>query len=178
MTLRTGRCAAALTAALISLTGVACGGGEGVTNAAVEATEANVVRAGGVSYRVVRFRELNPASVGDRALLGTLRPASGHALFAAFIEACNRGGARTMPTAAIHIEDAFGKAYDPVDPPVDADLAYAPRPLGPGDCLPAVGTIAERSFGGAAVVFDLPLEVMRNRPLVLQIGDARVVLDL
>jgi hypothetical protein len=56
--------------------------------------------------------------------------------------------------------------------------------LEPGQCLPGEGTAADRTFDGAALVFELPYEAAQERPMILEIadpsgsGEARVQLDL
>jgi hypothetical protein len=137
-----------------------------------------------VRYRVATFRELNPQIVADRALVESIEPRPAHALFATFLQACNSAERPRRSTSAIRLEDAFGKSYSPLDTGLDSSLAYAPRRLLPGECQPADDSVAEQSFGAAALVFELPYEATQNRPLVLRIagpdGDemARIVLDL
>jgi hypothetical protein len=50
------------------------------------------------------------------------------------------------------------------------------------ECVPATGTAADRTFGGGAVVFEAPLDITQERPLVLEFRDGgdevRIVLDL
>jgi hypothetical protein len=123
--------------------------------------------------------------VPDRSLLNAVRPADGHGLYAAFVEVCNHGERIAQATDRILLEDAFGKSYAPIDRGLESSLTYDPVQLDSGECLPSDGSLAEDAFSGAAVVFEVPYEVTRNRPLVLQItgaGDnadrARVVLDL
>jgi hypothetical protein len=162
----------------------ACGG-ERDFEPAIEAQEGNQVRLGSVSYRVVIFRELNPRVAPDRSLVESYEPAEDHGLYAAFLEACNRGDEPVMPTSEFRLEDAFGTAYQPVQDGLDTDLTYTTRRLGPGDCVPARTSVADRTFGGSALVFDVPFDITQERPLILEIretadgGDvARIELDL
>jgi hypothetical protein len=162
----------------------ACGG-EGNPDPAIEAQEGNQVRLGTVSYRVVTFRELNPRTAPDRSLVESYETPEGHGLYAAFIEACNRGDEPVTPTAEFSLEDAFGTAYQPVRSGLEPDLAYSPRRLGSGECLPSAASVADRTFGAAPLVFDVPYDITQERPLILEIrehpdgGDvARIQLDL
>lgn len=157
--------------------------GDGGDNA-VDAREENVVRLADISYRVVLFRELNPRVTPDSELVARAAPEQGVGLYAAFVRACNEGGEEAIPTDRVLIEDAFGNRLRPRRNGVDATLAYQPRPLEPGACIPRPGSPAERTFDGAAVVFEVPFDAAQRRPLVLELhpqngGDpARVQLDL
>ena len=161
---------------------VACGGEETERASGVEAQEGNTVTLGHIAYRVVLFRQLNRNTTGDRALIQDVRSGENRGLYAAFVEACNWGDAPGRPTRTIVLEDAFGKAYQPVTSGLDESLTYTPRDLQPEECVPAVDTVAERVFSGGAVVFDLPYASTQERPLVLEIraaGDREsIVLDL
>jgi hypothetical protein len=51
--------------------------------------------------------------------------------------------------------------------------------------VPATGSAADRTFDGAALVFDVPYDSTQERPLILEIRErseggerARIVLDL
>jgi hypothetical protein len=174
----------ALLAALVCL--IAACGGEDVERApAVEAREGNEVLLGQVSYRVVTFRELNRDIAPERSLIESVRTEPGHGLYAAFVRACNHGEEPVAPTGAIHLEDAFGESFRPVSEGLEPSLAYAPRRLEPGACVPATGSAADRTFDGAALVFDVPYDSTQERPLILEIRErseggerARIVLDL
>lgn len=143
-------------------------GGEASEDTAVEATEANTVELGGLRYRVPLFRELNPNVQPDRALYDGPPPAEGHGLYAAFLQVCNPGATTIEPTGRVALEDAFGQRFRPL-PATDPDLGYRPEPLAARACLPARGTVAARTFDGAAVVFELPFDAVRERPLVLEL---------
>lgn len=160
----------------------ACGGEETARVPAVEAQEGNTAQLRGIAYRVVLFRQLNPETTGDRALIEDVSVGEGRGLFAAFIEACNRSGEQAAPTGDIVLEDAFGATFEPVTEGVDESLTYTPRSLEPDECVPGTGTAADRTFEGGAVVFEAPLDVTQERPLVLEIRDSgdevRIVLDL
>jgi hypothetical protein len=44
-----------------------------------------------------------------------VRSAGDHGLFAAFLDVCNRGDEPQAPTGLIHLEDAFGQSFQPVE---------------------------------------------------------------
>lgn len=155
---------------------------------AVEATEQNTVALAGVDYRIVRFRQLNPRIPPDRAVVAGLpAPAEGQAYYAAFLTACNRADTTRTTTARIHLEDAFGQRFAPVARSEESVFAYRARPLQPGTCLPVEDSPADRTVDGAALVFDVPVEAARERPMILELARrpggtgraaARVQLDL
>jgi hypothetical protein len=152
---------------------------------AVEAREGNEALVGDFSYRVILFRELNPETAGDQSLVESVRTDADHGLYAAFVEVCNRGQEPRAPAARIVLEDAFGERWKPLRDGVEPSLAYRPHKVAPGECIPATGSVAARTFDGAAVVFEVPYSVTQERPLILDIRQteesgegARIVLDL
>lgn len=173
-----------LIAAALALAG--CGNEAG--DNAVEATEQNTVALGGIDYRVVRFRQLNPRIPPDSTMVAGLPlPGEGRAYYAAFITACNRSGSTRTPTSRIHLEDAFGQRFAPLAGMKDGVFAYRARPLRPGACLPVEDSPADRALDGAVLAFDLAVETARKRPLILELerrpggtgrAAARVQLDL
>jgi hypothetical protein len=173
------RLAVLLSLLLATLLLAACG--NDTEDNAVEAQEQNTVQLGGVDYRVTLFRELNPRVEPDDALWDGPPPGRGKALYAAFVRACNRGGEHARPTDDIHLEDAFGQRYAP-QAAADADFAYRPVSLGPGDCVPSQDSAAERTYSGRALIFEVPLSEVSERPFVLELRDGdevrRVQLDV
>jgi hypothetical protein len=149
--------------------GLAACGGEEPEDDPVEAMEQNVTELGGVRYRIVLFRELNPRIRPDRAIYDGPPPEEGVGIFAAFLEACNATDEVQVPTDRVRLEDAFGEAYPQVEPRSGDPLAYAPRPLRPDRCLPAQDAVAERALPGAAVLFEVPFDALSNRPFVLEL---------
>lgn len=149
---------------------------------AVEAQEGNTARLDDMAYRVVLFRELNPDTIGDRALLRNASAGDGRSFCDAFLQVCNWGETSVTPTTEIALEDAFGDAYRAVTERLEESLTYTPRSLAPQECLPAPDSLADRTFDGEAVVFEVPTRITQERPLMLEIRDggerARVVLDL
>jgi len=70
------------------------------------------------------------------------------------------------------VRDAFGEAFAPRPEDVAAPFRYAPsRAIRPGTCVPAEGSAARSRFGGGALVFEIPLQDVRETPLVMEIRD-------
>ena len=159
---------------------VACGGQEVERNAAVDARAGNEAVVGGVAYRVVLFRQLNPRAADD-VLVESVETDAQHGLFAAFLYACNRTDEPLEPTSEIVLEDAFGDTYEPLSQGLERSLAYTPKRLEPDECIPGNGS-GDGVFDGAALVFELPYDITQERPLILEIRQAgesaRLTLDL
>lgn len=158
-------------ALLLAVTFGACGGEDEPTDNAVEAREGNVVAFGGIRYRVVLFRQLNRRIVPDRVLYNGPSLEPGKALYAAFLQACNTSAEEQTPTADIYVEDAFGEQFEPLAE-VEKTFAYRPKPLQSGQCLPGEDTAADRTFPGAALLFGIDFDDVRERPLILVLRSA------
>lgn len=164
---------------------VACallaGCGEDDRVEAVEAQETNSVTVGEIEYRVTMFRQLNPRIAPDQTLYDQTPP-DGEAVMAAFLQVCNHGEAEETPTDDIHLENAFGTKYEPVEAAGADPLHYRAQPVGPDDCRPRDGSVADQALPGAGIVFEVPIADLRERPFVLEIsaegGERRVELDL
>jgi hypothetical protein len=174
----------ALVLALASFAFAACGGGNATQGEAIDVQEGDEVRFGQIAYRVVSFRELNPAVDADRTLVRSVGPAPRRGLYAAFIRACNRGDEPVAPAAAFRLRDAFGSNYAPLRDGLELRMLFAPERLSASACIPRDDSVAERTFEGAALVFELPRDIARNRPLLLEIRSlarggelARIALD-
>jgi len=152
------------------------GGGSGV-----RAREGNTLQLAGLDYRVVMFRQLNTYGEPDDALYGGEPPPAGRGIYMATLVVCNYSLQRRTPTADLHLEAAFGERFEPL-PAEGNPFAYRPKALQPGECAPGPGSAAMRTVDGAVVLFELPLEALQERPIVLEIaaGDerARVELDV
>jgi len=160
--------AVVLLALAIGVVIAGCGGDEPESNL-VEAREANSVELGGMRYRIVIFRQLNPRIAPDRALWEGPLPGKDRGLFAAFLQVCNISDRERVPTPAIHLEDAFGQVYQPLGLAPANELAYRPRPLGPGRCLPPEESVASRALPGSAIVFAVPFSELGERPFILEL---------
>lgn len=145
------------------------------------APEGSVVELGGIGYRVLLARQLNPAIQPDQQLVGDVQVPDGQALFGVFLEGCALDGP-AAPDAETTLTTALGDAYEPIDLPAE-ELAFTATRLQAEQCEPDEGSVAERTFnGGAALVFQVPLDAFENRPLALRLRDGgeerRLQLDL
>lgn len=169
-----------LLACMVAVAG--CGEDAGRTDNAVDAQEQNAVEVGGVSYRAVLFRELNPRLAPDEALVASDPPGGGRGYYGLFITACNRTSKPQSVPADIHVEDAFGAVFRPRSEAVADAYRLRPTQLEPEECLPREGGVADRTFGGVPLVFSIPYDSTRDRPLVMEVRaggeQQRVQLDL
>jgi len=140
------------------------------------------IEVGGLAYAPQTSRQLNPAIEPDSAFLPERRPAEGHVWFGVALRVCNAGDRPARASDDLALVDAFGQEVAPVALPASEDVAYVPRTVEPGACLPADGSVAARVLDGALVLFDAPLELLEDRPVALEVRDgderARVALDV
>lgn len=140
----------------------------------------------GIGYTVFLSRQLNPRIPPDRGYYDVNAPPAGMTHFGVFLEACNEEGPPTETVKGFAIEDNAGNTYRPIDLPRTNPFAYHAERLAQEECIPQAGGLADLGpTGGALLLFELPLEAMENRPLVLRIGTRmpademeRVELDL
>ena len=156
---------------------------ESAGDGAVEAQEQNTVELGGIRYRVVIFRQLNPRIAPDDALYEGPMPRGDRGVYAAFLQACNVSDETRRPAREIRLEDAFGEAYPQLEAASESLFDYQPARLRPDECVPSQDTAADRTFPGAAVLFAIPFDDLGNRPFVLELRDSdagvrRIQLDL
>lgn len=125
----------------------------------------------GLRYTPVLARQLNPGGRPDDAILEgvDVDRSGGPLLFTVVLRVCNDSGRPRTPTDDLILVDAFGNRLQPVALPAGNELAYRPRELAAGECLPADGSAAEATLGGGALVFRVPVEIRRNPPLGLRI---------
>ena len=136
------------------------------------AREGLALNLGGVDYNVFITRELNPGITPDNAYYKGPGPSKGQTLYGVFIQACNSSSdAGPYETADdFEIVDNQGNHFRPSDLPEDNDFAYRPRRLGPKECIPEPGSVAQLGpTGGAMLLFKLPLANTENRPLELEV---------
>jgi len=140
------------------------------------------IEVGALAYTPQISRQLNPAIEPDSAFLPERRPAEGHVWFGVALRVCNEGDRPARASGELALVDAFGQEVAPVRLPASEDVAYAPRTVEPGECLPPDGSVAARVLDGALVLFDAPLELLEDRPVALEVRDgddrARVALDV
>lgn len=128
----------------------------------------------GVGYTVFLSRQLNPRIPPDRGLYGLDAPPPGSTHFGVFLEACNEEGPATQTVEGFAIEDNQGNTFRPIDLPRTNPFAYHAERLAHEECIPQAGSLAALGpTSGAMLLFELPLQAMENRPLVLEIGTRR-----
>jgi len=169
-----GRVAIFATALAVALVTAGCGGEE--DDAVAEGNQAGV---GGVEYTVTLSRPLNPREEPDDAYYRGEPPPQGRILIGVFLTACNSTGAeRTTTDDLLLVDNPFETRFEPKQAEPDNPFAYRSADLGPDECLPAPGGAAEETAGGSVVVFEVPTDVLENRPLQLVVderaGEARV----
>lgn len=126
---------------------------------------------GGLRYTVFMTRQLNLANEQDAGYVpGRDEPPAGKALYAVFLEACNRGDEPKTSAHRFYIEDTQGNKFEPEGLGQDNPFAYHSGPVDPNNCEPARGSLAQLGpASGAILLFELPLEATENRPLELHI---------
>lgn len=132
-------------------------------------TEAQSVVLDGVRYRAPMFRQLNTRVAPDEQLWDRPPAGAGRGAFAAFVEVCNVSGRPLTPPEGFRLLDAFGRSFMPKDAGNRNEFAYEPRRLQPDECIPAAGSVTDQTLSGSALLFELPFDVLENRPLYLQL---------
>jgi hypothetical protein len=154
--------------------------------------EGLAVSVGGIEYTVYITRELNPALPDDRGYWQGEEAEPGFALYGVFIQACNRSGDNDddevetdtyETTEDFVVVDTQGNEYEPLEGDEENVFQYKPEALGPGDCIPEDGSLAQLGpTAGSMLPFLFPLEAGENRPLELEIHaggeEAAIELDL
>ena len=132
-------------------------------------TEAQTLTAGGLRYRTIIFRQLNPLDETDARLVDLSPAGEGRLWFGAFITVCNVGDEARRAPEGFAVVDAFGQAYPAVDVRQPSAFLYEPAVLDPDECLPLPDTSADRAGEGALLVFRLPVAALSDRPLFLRL---------
>lgn len=148
----------------LGLSLAACGHEEGAQR------EGLAVDLGGVTYNVYITRQLNPRDAGDRSYVQDRQPPTGQALYGVFLKVCNESKDARPAAGSFKVVDTEGKEYEPIALDGDNPVAYRPRRLPAGECIPTTGSLADTSpTAGALLLFQLPLAATENRPLELEI---------
>ena len=159
-------CALALGAS-VSL--AACGNADEKQGVDSPAREGLALELDGVKYDVFLTRELNPRIQEDTAYVTRDAP-PGQALYGVFIQACNHTHDSQSATDSFTLRDNQNDTFQPKPLPSSNPFAYHPRKLGPKECIPAAGSVAQLGpTAGSLLLFQLPLSVTENRPLELEI---------
>lgn len=124
----------------------------------------------GIEYNVFITRELNPQIPPDNAYYKGPLAKKGEALYGVFLEACNNS-TESLPTASsFKIIDNQGNEFEPAELPEENDFAYHPTELGPDQCQPEAGSVAQLGpTAGSMLLFRLPISNTDNRPLELEV---------
>ena len=170
--------AACAVALVVTASAVAGCGEETPTGGGSQGSEHEAHREGlaipfeGLEYNVLITRQLNVHDPEDRGYLIGPESPPGSAAYGVFLRACNteeKGEPRTA-ASTFRIVDSQGNHYEPRRLEPDNVFAYRSRELGPRQCIPTIGSLADNSpTGGALLVFELPQEAVENRPLELEI---------
>jgi hypothetical protein len=157
-------------AAVLALTG--CGKPSEEAGLEEPAREGLAIPIGGgeVYYNVYMTRQLNLATVPDRAYYGGKPPGRDSTLYGIFLQACNRGEESVDTAESFTVVDNQGNEFEPIELPEDNAFAYHPKTLGPDQCIPEVGGVAQQGPTGASMLlFEIPVTNTENRPLELEV---------
>jgi hypothetical protein len=124
----------------------------------------------GVEYNVFITRQLNQRITPDKAYFDGPEPKKGETLYGVFIQVCNRSNDTHQTADTFTIKDNQGNEFEPEELPADNAFAYHPGELGPDECIPEAGSVAQLGpTSGAMLLFRLPLKNTEYRPLELEI---------
>ena len=171
--------------AVLAAVAGACGEADVEQGVEEPAREGLAIDMGGIDYNVFITRQLNLSLPEDRTYYDGPPAPAGSALYGVFIQVCNpdeKGDAKT-PVDDFIVRDTQGDEFEPIELPEDNHFAYNPVPLGPKQCIPASGSVAQLGpTAGAMLLFEFPQAATENRPLELEIGEGEhkisVELDL
>jgi hypothetical protein len=124
----------------------------------------------GVDYNVFITRQLNTRITPDKAYFDGPEAKKGETLYGVFIQVCNRSKDTHQTADTFTIKDNQGNEFEPEELPADNAFAYHAAELGPDECIPEAGSVAQLGpTSGAMLLFRLPLENTEYRPLELEI---------
>jgi hypothetical protein len=124
----------------------------------------------GVEYNVFITRQLNTKITPDKAYFEGPEAAPGETLYGVFIQVCNRSNETHQTAANFKIKDAQDNEFEPEELPADNAFAYHAGELGPDECFPEAGSVAQLGpTSGSMLLFRLPLQNTEYRPLELEI---------
>jgi hypothetical protein len=160
-------CALAVTAALGL---AACGKPSKEAGITEPAREGLAIPVGRVEYNVFITRQLNLRIPPDKAFYKGPAPGKDQTLYGVFLQACNHGSQPAPTAESFKVLDNQENEFEPVELPEDNDFAYRAQTLGPDQCIPEEGSIAQQGpTAGSLLLFRLPVAVTENRPLELEI---------
>ncbi|HYP49112.1 MAG TPA: hypothetical protein VEQ61_10785, partial [Thermoleophilaceae bacterium] len=134
----------ALTCALVLVTGLsACGNKDEVPGTEEPAREGLEVRLEGIDYNVFITRQLNLEVQPDNAYYDGPEPGKGETLYGVFLQVCNNGKEPAATAEEFTVVDNQGNEYEPTELPEDNEFAYNAAELGPKECIPEAGSVAQ-----------------------------------
>jgi hypothetical protein len=134
------------------------------------AREGLALELGGVEYNVFITRQLNPSIPPDQDYVKGGEAPPGQALYGVFLQACNTGKKPTQSARDFKVVDNQGNEFLPKELPEDNAFAYHSRLLGPSQCIPQEGSVAQLGpTAGSMLLFQFPLTDTENRPLELEV---------
>lgn len=134
------------------------------------AREGLAIPIGDAYYNVFQTRQLNLATVPDRNYYDGEPASKEDALYAVFLQACNRSKRPVETADHFAVVDNQGEEFEPLELPEENAFAYEARRLEPDECIPEVGSVAQQGPAGAAMLlFELPIDATENRPLELEV---------
>lgn len=164
------RITAAACVPIVVLSLAACGKPSEEAGITEPAREGLAIPVGDAHYNVFITRQLNLDVVPDNAFYKGPRPGKDQTLYGVFLQVCNNKEKPVKTAERFTVIDNQENKFEPVELPEDNEFAYAPRQLGPGECIPEEGSVAQQGpTGGSMLLFKLPLDVTENRPLELEI---------
>jgi len=171
MTLR--RMTTAATCALALAAGAALAGCGGLTTeeqgVKEPAREGLAIPFEGVDYNVFITRQLNLRVPPDSAYYDGPEAPKGETLYGVFVQACNHSEEDRTTAEHFKVLDNQGNEFEPIELPEDNHFAYNSRLLGPDDCIPEAGSVAQQGpTAGSMLLFKFPVDVTENRPLELE----------
>jgi hypothetical protein len=148
----------------------ACGKADEEQGVDAPANEGLALPLQGVEYNVFITRQLNPAIPPDSAYVKGGEAPPGQIIYGVFIQACNRSDRPHVAASSFKIVDNQGNEFTPRPLPGDNAFAYKAKGLGPQECIPENGSVAQLGpTAGAMLLFQFPLKIAENRPLELEI---------
>jgi hypothetical protein len=173
----------ALVACVLGLSvGVAACGGDDEQGVAEPAREGLALNLDGVDYNVFITRQLNPKIPPDNTYYTGAEVPPDETLYGVFIQACNNSNEPRTTADRFTIVDNQGNEFEPEQADAASVIAYQPSELGPEECIPEAGSLAQLGPEAASLLlFRLPLKTTENRPLELEIhgqGDEKLTYEL
>ena len=156
--------------AAIALSASGCGNKDHRPGVDEPAREGLAIELEGIEYNVFITRQLNPRITPDEAYYDGPDVGEGETLYGVFIQVCNQTKDSHPTAERFKVTDNQGNEFEPEELPEDNAFAYHPEELGPEECIPKAGSVAQLGpTAGSMLLFKLPLQNTEYRPLELEI---------